>query len=90
MSGKIFKRIGEILEGNLRIINYTITGYKFTETRLVLHFRDCNQVFDFEEIGDEIIETRFYTKDWVGDEWEENNLQFRALHKKETKEETSI
>jgi hypothetical protein len=54
MVKETFERIGNILKDNPRIANYTITGYKYLGTRLVLHFRDCNQVYEFEEVdGDD-------------------------------------
>jgi len=61
MTEATFKRIGEIIAKNPRISNYTITGYKYSGTRLVLHFVDCNQVFDFDEVDGELQVTSFYT-----------------------------
>jgi hypothetical protein len=68
---EIFKKIGEIIDNNPSISNYTITGYKHLDTRLVLHFRDCNQVFDFITAGDELVVKSFFTKDQEHDEYME-------------------
>ena len=71
MVSEIFKKIGEIIDNNPSISNYTITGYKHLDTRLVLHFRDCNQVFDFITAGDELVVNSFFTKDQEHDEYME-------------------
>jgi hypothetical protein len=68
---EIFKKIGDIIDNNPSISNYTITGYKHLDTRLVLHFRDCNQVFDFITAGDELVVKSFFTKDQEHDEYME-------------------
>jgi hypothetical protein len=69
MVSEIFKKIGEIIDNNPSISNYTITGYKHLDTRLVLHFRDCNQVFDFITSGDELTISSFFTNDHDHDEY---------------------
>jgi len=69
MVSEIFKKIGEIIDNNPSISNYTITGYKHLDTRLVLHFRDCNQVFDFITAGDELTISSFFTNDQDHDEY---------------------
>ena len=68
-TAEIFKKIGEIINDNPRISNYTITGYKWLDTRLVLHFVDCNQVFDFSTAGDELVVTSFFTNDQEHEEY---------------------
>lgn len=80
MNKEISDRIFKIIDGNLSIINYTITGYKHVETKLVLHFRDCNQVFIFNQVGDEVTVEKYYTKDHVGDEYKLENDLFMQLH----------
>ena len=86
MTKEIFEKIGTILDNNLNICNYTITGYKFAETRLVLHFRDCNQVFDFIERGGELIIEKFYTKNVEWEEYHSQQQEFQQLHEKEQPE----
>lgn len=71
MVTEIFKKIGEIIDNNPSISNYTITGYKYLDTRLVLHFRDCNQIFDFITAGDELVVKSFFTKDQEHDAYME-------------------
>ena len=64
-------KIGEIINTS-NCISYVVTGYQYLETRLVLNFEDCKQVFDFKERGTGkdvviLVET-FYTKDHSDDE----------------------
>jgi hypothetical protein len=80
MNKEISERIFKIIDGNLSIINYTITGYKHVETKLVLHFRDCNQVFIFNQVGDEVESKSYFTKDHVGDEYNIENALFMMQH----------
>lgn len=87
MIKETFERIGNILKDNSSIANYTITGYKYLGTRLVLHFRDCNQVYDFEEVDGELKVTMFFTKDFSHDEYMDGLSAFGELHKKDVPEE---
>jgi len=80
MNKEISERIFKIIDGNHSIINYTITGYKFVETKLVLHFRDCNQVFIFTQIEDEVVVKKYFTKNHVGDEYYSENELFIQIH----------
>ena len=86
MTEATFKRIGEIIAKNPRISNYTITGYKYSGTRLVLHFVDCNQVFDFDEVDGELQVTSFYTADCKDGEYLENCQAFNELNRKDQPE----
>ena len=74
-----FSRIAKIIEDDLSCSNYTIMGYKYLDTKLVLHYRDCDRVFLFEynPIGEEYVNTdmnnqfsvtSFYTKDHASHE----------------------
>jgi hypothetical protein len=88
MVQEIFKRIGEIIANNPSISNYTITGYKYLDTRLVLHFRDCNQVFDFIQIGGEELKVNsFFTKDQDHDEYMEVLNIFKENNKRDIPEQ---
>jgi len=63
---QLWVEVGTILdESKYKSISYTIVGRNFLDTRLVIHFHDCHQVFDFtfnEE--DKTMEiSRFFTKD---------------------------
>jgi hypothetical protein len=87
MIKETFERIGNIIKDNPSIANYTITGYKYLKTRLVLHFRDCNQVYDFEEVDGELKVTMFFTKDFSHDEYMDGLSTFGKLHKKDVPEE---
>ena len=86
MNIQVSNKIGEIINTS-NCISYVITGYKWLETRLVLNFEDCKQVFDFKEIGTTKYKMEtFYTKDHSCDEkWNERKL-FKELHKKEQPE----
>jgi len=88
---KIFQRIGQLIN-NSNGTTYIITGYKLVETRLVLQFHDCNQVFDFNQVKDEngewqVKETSFFTKDIDFDERMIIMGEFKELHEKEVPEE---
>lgn len=77
----LFQRIDKIVnseDNRYKSLRYSIFGRNFLDTRLVLHFDDCNQVFDFSYNEDEqkIDETKFFTKDWVGDEKFKQITQF--------------
>ena len=80
----IFERISQIIGDSHQVVNFTITGYKHLSTRLVLHFRDCNQVFDFEEIDGTLVEKSYFTKDQTHEEFLSNLEFFNTIHKKES------
>jgi hypothetical protein len=86
MQKEIFNQIGEIIK-NTNASTYTITGYKYLETRLVLHFHDCNQVFDFNIVnsdeGKKLEVTNFFTKDINHEERMEQIGKFTELHIRE-------
>lgn len=81
---EIFERISQIIGGSHNVTNFTITGYKYLSTRLVLHFRDCNQVFDFEHINGILVEKSYFTKDQTHEEFLYNLEFFNTVHKKES------
>ena len=86
MNIQVSNKIGEIINTS-NCISYVITGYKWLETRLVLNFDDCKQVFDFKEIGTtEYKMEMFYTKDHSEDEKLDERKYFRNIHKKEQPE----
>ena len=86
MNIQISNKIGEILSTS-KCNSYVITGYKWLETRLVLNFVDCKQVFDFKERGttEYYLET-FYTKNYLGDERFDELKFFEDVHDKEQPE----
>ena len=90
MNIQISNKIGEIINTS-NCISYVITGYQWLETRLVLNFDDCKQVFDFKEIGTAKYKMEtFYTKDHSEDEKLEERKFFRNIHKKEQPELDSV
>lgn len=67
---RIFTRSNEIVEGS-NCLFYRMLGYKFLDSRLILYFHDCKEVYTFdvrhldEKDNDfEIVETRYWTKDY--------------------------
>ena len=73
-----FSKIAEVIE-DANCSNYTIMGYKYLETKLVLHYRDCDRVFLFEynpidkdhtntDMNNQFSVTSFYTKDHASHE----------------------
>lgn len=77
----LFQRIDKIVNSNgnrYKCIRYTILGRNFLDTRLILHFDDCNQVFDFSynEGEQKIDETKFFTKDFTHEERMEQLTRF--------------
>jgi hypothetical protein len=82
----LFNKIQELIETS-NCNKYTILGYKHVDTKLILHYHDCNRVilFEFDQIGPEYINedidkqfkvTSFYTKDFDGDEYLEQSRIF--------------
>lgn len=59
-----------VLISNSRCSKYKIMGYKYVESRLILYFKDCAQVYDFDIHTDfdtktyEITVKKFYTADY--------------------------
>jgi len=91
MTQKIFERIAQLIK-NSNVSTYIISGYKHLETRLVLQFHDCNQVFDFNQFRNEageweVEETSFFTKDIESHEERMGIMKaFKELHEKEIPE----
>ena len=75
----IMDKIGEILS-NTNASRFTVTGYTYLETRLVLHFDDCDQVFDFKLVSKGKVEVvnKFFSTDR---DYLENSIKFEELHK---------
>ena len=81
----IMERIAEIL-ANTNVISFTIAGYTYMETKLVLHFHDCDQVYIFCRINDDTMSESesFFSADRPIDA---QSIAFSKLHgsvKKET------
>jgi hypothetical protein len=92
----LFERIQSIIESS-NCSNYTILGYKFLDTKLILHYHDCNRVFMFEffqigegyvneDISKQFLETSFYTKDFTYEERMEQPRLFENHYNKDTPE----
>lgn len=82
---EILERITAIILAS-RCSTYVITGYTCLDARLVLNFRDCKQVYDFKQLSDELVVTKFFTKDYEGDEDLDDMKAFKLLHEKEVAE----
>ena len=82
----IMTKIAKIIdESNAN--TFTVTGYCTLETRLVLHYHDCKQVFDFKvHHSGEIVVSKFFTKDFEGDEAIKEVKTFKKLHEQEKPE----
>ncbi len=85
MNIQVSNKIGEIIS-NSNCISYVITGYQWLETRLVLNFDDCKQVFDFWDTEDGYEVKMFYTKDFSISEKLDDMKSFKELHNKEQPE----
>lgn len=81
----IMTHIGSIL-ADTNAISFTITGWSYLKTRLVLHFQDCDQVFEFEYTVDgELVKTaKFFSKDR---NYTEHQNEFSDLYDKVKPEE---
>lgn len=82
---EILERITAIILAS-KCSTYVITGYTCLNTRLVLNFHDCKQVYDFKQFSDELVETQFFTKNYEGDEEFTELKAFTSLHEKEVAE----
>lgn len=68
--------------------SYEIMGYKYGAQRLILNYRDCVEVVEFELIKDDIVQTRFFTTDFTDEEYFANIKSFderMSFHKPEIK-----
>jgi hypothetical protein len=92
-----FKKIAEIVEDS-NCSNYTIIGYKYLDTKLVLHYRDCARVFLFEynpidddhtntDLNKQFSVTSFYTKDYSHEEYLEEVKHFSENYNRAQPEE---
>ena len=92
-----FKKIAEIVEDS-NCSTYTIMGYKYLDTKLVLHYRDCDRVFLFEynpigedhtntDLNNQFSITSFYTKDQEFDQYLEKVNMFDQRYKEAQPEE---
>lgn len=57
---EVFARVMRLVE-NSNCSNFKIMGYKYLDIRVILYFRDCNQVFDYKKGEFEIEMTKFFT-----------------------------
>jgi hypothetical protein len=69
--------------------NFTLLGWKHLELRLILHFRDCDMVFDFKfnqidedhtntDLDKQFEVTSFYTKDYTHEEFIDEMKHFES------------
>lgn len=91
---RIFTRSNEIVEGS-NCMFYRLMGYKFLDSRLVLYYRDCKEVYDFlvrrvEGKDDvfEVVESRFWTKSY--DNYEESLEDMKANEADYDKEKPEV
>jgi len=82
MNVEVSERIFKIINSSPRISTFTITGYRLLETKLVLHYHDCEEVYLFKECKNSIEVKKGYTKDHVGDDYLEQVVHFKELHEK--------
>jgi hypothetical protein len=75
----VFAKIGQLVEDS-NCSNYSVLGYKYLDTKLILHYSDCDRVFTFqynpidenhtnEDLDMQFEETSFYTKDYSHEEY---------------------
>jgi hypothetical protein len=94
---RVFSRIAELVEGS-NCSNYTIMGYKYLDTKLVLHYADCDQVYEFRynpidedhtntDYNKQFSETSYYSKDYTWDEYREEVYHFEENYKRVQPEE---
>lgn len=76
----IMNRINDII-CNSQAISFTITGYPHLKTRLVLHFDDCDQVYDFKWLTKDTFEESapFFSEDR---DYFQHSTEFSALYSK--------
>ena len=95
----LFQEIQKRIE-NSNCTNYTIMGYRYLDTKLILHYNDCNQVilFEFNQIGPNYINediekqfgvSTFYTKDFTSDERIGQAKSFNDRWNEDTPEENN-
>jgi hypothetical protein len=100
MNAALSKRIDQIISDS-NCTSYVITGYKLTETRLVLNFYDCKQVFDFNITGKNFDEyklvNKFFTANYDqgdGDKAHEARMKelefFKSLNEREVPESKEL
>jgi hypothetical protein len=83
MNKEVSERIFGIINSRPQIQTFTITGYRLMETKLVIHYHDCEEVYLFEELSDgEVRLTKGFTADHKDDEYLTQVKHFAALHKK--------
>ncbi len=82
----LFKRIMEIIGRPSNVYNsftYEILGYNFLDTKLILHFQDCNEVWEFsyDQENQSINEIKFFNKDFEGNEYIDQIKRFETAYK---------
>ena len=82
MNREISDKIFKVLDSRPQISTYTITGYRLLETRLVIHYHDCDEVFDFMDCDGKVTMNRFFTKNYEGDGYLDSIKHFSELHEK--------
>lgn len=83
MNKEVGDRITAIINSRPQIQTFTITGYRLMETKLVIHYHDCEEVYLFEERSNgEVRLTKGFTPDHKDDEYLTQVKHFAELHKK--------
>ena len=88
----LFQRIHSIIEAS-NASNYTILGWKHLDTKLVLHYQDCDWVYEFRfyqmgtdylntDVSKQFGEKAYYTKDFTHEEGLEELKYFSENYNK--------
>lgn len=91
-----FAKIAQLIN-DANCSTYTILGYNFLDIKLILHYRDCDWVYEFtfNQIGPEYVNedlnkqfevTSYYTKDYTFDEYIAQQNEFSENFNKRKKE----
>lgn len=75
----VFTKIAELVEDS-NCSNYTVLGWKHLDVKLILHYRDCDRVFEFTfniidedhtntDLNKQFEVTSYYTKDYTHEEY---------------------
>lgn len=75
----LFERIHSIIEAS-NCSKYTILGWKHLDTKLIIHYDDCDRVYEFEfnqmgtdylntDVSKQFGEKAYYTKDYTHEDY---------------------
>ena len=84
----IFSRIAQLVEDS-SCSSYTVLGYKYLDTKLILHYSDCDRVFLFQykpideyhtntDLDKQFSETSFYTEDYTHEQYMDGIKNFSS------------